>query len=77
MDPRPDIGPQQAALAHARRLTIELIELVGLLRSAVADDEERQVSNIRPAGGRLKSGDLRAAMSRANRSTRHVPHLLG
>lgn len=78
MDPQPGMDPQQAALARAGKLTTELIELVRRLRAAVADGEGRPAPEPRPASGRLKSGELRAAMRLANhRPPRQVPHLFG
>lgn len=72
------IEARQAALARAGRLTSELIELVGQLRAALGVGEEQVAPESPRANPRLRSGDLRAAMSLANRrSTRQVPHLLG
>ncbi len=78
MEPRPGIYPRQAALARAGRLTVELIELVRQVRAAVADGQEQPAREARPVSGRLQAGDLRAAMSAANRRpARQVPHLFG
>jgi hypothetical protein len=77
-DPPADSDAQRAALARAERLTSELIELVGAVRAGLAKPEDPVAPEGDHARGRLKSGDLRAAMSHASRrSTRQVPHLLG
>jgi hypothetical protein len=78
MDRQLPIDPEPAALARAGRLTTELIELVAQLRAAVAGGEAPPATRTRPVSGRLRSGDLRAAMSGANpQSARRVPHLFG
>lgn len=81
MHSTPDIEGRRTALARARRLTAELIELVGDLRATITRDERQDLpaepSASREAG-RLRAGDLRAAMTRAHRRpTRQVPHLFG
>jgi hypothetical protein len=79
-DSQPGIGdPRQAALERAGRLTAELIDLVGDLRAAVADEEGDHPAETEHLPGRLQSGDLRSALDRAQRRTdgRPVPHLLG
>ena len=69
---------RRAAVARAGGLTRELIDLVAQLRAALGEDEDRQAPESPRASARLRAGDLRAAMSHANRrSTRQVPHLLG
>ncbi len=76
--PYPDTEGQRAALTRAERLTNELIDLVAALRAGLAKPEDPVAAESDHARGRLKSGELRAAMSHANRrSTRQVPHLLG
>ena len=77
-DPYVDAEAQRAALARAGQLTRELIELVAALRAGLATQKEPAAPETEHARGRLRSGDLRAAMSHANRRpTRQVPHLLG
>ena len=86
----PVMEPRQAALARADRLTGELLELVGQLRAVLGAGRDRSAPSSRPertepsgpdsrrASGRLRSGDLRAALGQAShRPSRSVPHLFG